>query len=192
MLSLTQRTAKLNQDHAGSSDEKDGKVTRYLKFGLEDVPVDENELGAITGEPHAYRSLYNTGGAQPLPYFRCFKPLELLEDVKGACVEVRLHGGTEFKLTDCHLSKIRLMPFDGGVTLLSCKVECESPLDKRLAELVKNFGEIVDVTIHSGATKTDQVDLPLSTIGTNESPETGDAKPRGRKGKGRNGTHAPH
>ncbi len=185
MLSLTQRTAKLNQDHAGSSDEKDGKVTRYLKFGLEDVPVDENELGAITGEPHAYRSLYNTGGAQPVPYFRCFKPLELLEDLKGACVEVRLHGGTEFKLTDCHLSKIRLTPSDGGNTLLSCKVECESPLDKRLAELVKNFGEIVDVTIHSGATKTDQADLPLSTVGDNEQPE-GKRKPgRPRKGEAR-------
>jgi len=186
MFALTSRPAKLNQDHSGSSKEKDGRVTKFLNFGLEDVPLDETDLGAVTNNAYAYRAMYNLNGAQPEPFFDCFKPREMTEDVENACVEIRLHGGTEFKFTNCTVSKIRLKETKGGITHLSCRVLTESPLNASLAELVQNMGEIIDVAIHGSAPQ-DQAQMSLNTHGDGEEAEQGENKPRGRGRKGRNG-----
>lgn len=185
MLSLSLRSARLNQDHRGSSKEKDGEITKTLNFGLDEVEVDEQEIGAITGEPHAARALLNTSKHGKRPFFSCFKPRQFNEDVENAAITVRLRGGSEYKFVGCHLSKIRLKISDEGVMTLSFKILTAPALDARYAEFIANFGEMVDVEIH-GTQASDQKSLPLSTIGTNDAPETSDAKPRGkgRKGKG--------
>jgi hypothetical protein len=188
MFSLSLRPARLNQDYRGKTNEKDGEVTKMLTFGLVEVPLDEAELGAITQRAHAYRSMYDFSGPQPEPFFDCFKPREMKEVVEKACVEIRLHGGSEYKFTGCTLSKIRLTESSGGKTLLSCKVEASPALDDTLSELVANFGEIIDVAIH-GTQASDQKDLPLSTVGTGEEPEKKRKPGRQRKGNGAPATH---
>ena len=48
MLSLTSRTARLNQDYKGKSKEKDGEIAKLLTFGLDEIEIDAQEFGAIT------------------------------------------------------------------------------------------------------------------------------------------------
>lgn len=181
MLSISSRTARLNQDHAGKSKEKDGEITKLLKFGLDEVEIDEQELGAITQEPHAARALINSTKNGKRPTFSCFKPFQFDEDVENAAITVRLRGGNEYKFTACVLSKIRLKFSEEGVPVLSFKVLTAPALDARYAEFIASFGELVDVEIH-GTQASDQKSLPLSTVGTNDAPEAG-SKKRGR-GKG--------
>lgn len=187
MLSLSSRTARLNQDHAGKSKEKDGEITKLLKFGLDEVEIDEQELGAITQEPHAARALINSTKDGKRPTFSCFKPFQFNEDVENAALTIRLRGGSEFKFTACELSKIRVNVSEEGVPVLSFKVLTAPALDARYAEFIAAFGELVDVEIH-GTQASDQKSLPLARIGTGEQPEGDDKPRRGRKSK--NGAEA--
>lgn len=167
MLSLNLRPARLNQDHTGKSHEKDGEITKLLTYGLDDIPLDAQELGVITREPHAARAMYNDDKGVLRPIFTCFKPREFDEDIEGAYVMVRLHGGTEIKHT-------------------SCKVTTAPALDQSLAEFYSQFGEIVDVELR-GEMPGAQKDLPLNTHGTGEQTET----PKKRKPRGPNGGSMP-
>lgn len=192
MLRLDLRPAKLNQDHKGKATEKDGVVSKLLTFGIEDIPIDKDELPVLLGEPHAYAALYNTRKDQvPEPFLKCFKALEFEDGMTGAFVGVRLKGGTELQLKDCKLIKIKIALAVGGVSLMSCKVQCAPDLDDTFTELVDNFGQAVDVEIR-GDLPSDQQDLPLNKHGTGEQSE----KPKGRgRGKGRgkgNGAPATH
>jgi hypothetical protein len=171
MLTLSSRTARLNQDYKGKTKEKDGEVTKLLTFGIDEVELDESELGAITGEAHAHRALVNRTKDGPRPVFTCFKPLQLNEDVENVAVTVRLRGGAEYKFAGCHLSKIRIAVQPSGAVTLSAKVLAIPALDASLADLVANFGELVDVEIH-GTQPSDQAQLPLNSHGTGEQPET--------------------
>lgn len=182
MLSLNMRPARFNQDYRGKTQEKDGTITKKLHFGLDEIGLDETDLGAFTGEAHAYRSLYNTGGAQAEPYLACFKAYAFHEDIDNAAVTVRLHGGTEYKFTGCKLTKIKLRPTSGGVTMVSCKVEATPALDASLAELVANFGEIIDVEMH-GTQPSDQQDLVTEANKFGEGEQSQEPKKRGRPRK---------
>lgn len=184
MLTITSRTARLNQDYRGNSHEKDGQVTKQLFFGLDEIELAETELCAINGDALLYRGLYDTSKAQPVTILKGFKPLELEESIEGAAITVRLRGGTEFKFVGCTLTKIRVNTANAGAPLLSMKVETAPALDASLAELVAAMGELVDAEIHSGTTKTEQQDLPLNRHGEGE--ETDEHATR--KSRKRNGS----
>jgi len=177
MLSLNLRPARLNQDHRGKSKEVNGEVTKLLTFGIDAMLLDESELGALTGVAHAFRSLFDTSGAQPEPVLPCFKPQQFLEDIEGAAVTVRLKGGAEYRFTNCVLSKLRVHVVTGGPQL-SCKVLTAPALDATLAPLVANFGELVDVELH-GSTPSDQKELPLNSHGTGAQSDAAKPKRRG-------------
>ena len=184
MLTISLRTARLNQDHSGKTKEKDGEVTKLLRFGIDEVELDENELGAMTGEPHAARALVNNTKNGKRGFFQCFKPYQFTDefDTETACVTVRLRGGEEFKFTGCKISKQRVAVIhDSGEVVYSCKVQAAPALDARYAQFIASFGELVDVEI-SGAQAQDQKQLPLSKHGEGEAPEQGGK--RGRKGNG--------
>jgi hypothetical protein len=188
MLSLTARTARLNQDYKGKSKEKDGEITKLLTFGLDEIEIDETEFGAITGEPHGARAIIDQTKDGPRPMFKCFKPWQLEEDVENAAVTVRLRGGTEFTFTACRLSKIRFKVNGAGVIEMSCKVLTAPALDAKHAEFIANSGELCDASLN-GTQASDQAQLPLNRHGNGEAPEQGDkAKPRGRPRK--NGSEA--
>lgn len=177
MLTISARTARLNQDYRGNSHEKDGQVSKLLFFGLDEIELAEPELCALNGEPLLFRGLYDTSKPQPVTILKGFKPLELEEGIEGACITVRLRGGSVYRFTDCTLSKLRVNTNNAGAPLLSLKVETAPALDASLAELVASMGELVDAEIH-GTQKSDQQDLPLNTHGTGE--QTDGAKPKKR------------
>lgn len=183
MLTISLRTARLNQDYRGNSHEKDGQVSKLLFFGLDEIELADTELCALNGDPMLYRGLYDTSKAQPVTILKGFKPLELEEGIENAAITVRLRGGAEYRFTGCTLSKLRVNTSNAGAPLLSLKVETAPALDASLAELVASMGELVDAEIH-GAQKSDQQDLPLNSHGTDEQPEQGEEK-RGRRGNGR-------
>ena len=186
MLTISRRTARLNQDYSGKSHEKKGEVTKLLSFGLDEIELDERELGAITGEPHAHRALVNTTKDGPRPVFTCFKPFQLEEDIENVAVTVWLRGDQSFKFTACHLSSNRISVQPSGVPTLSVKILATPALNASLAEFVANMGELVDVEIQ-GAQKSDQAEMPLNTHGNGEQPE---GKPRGRRRKSEDGATA--
>lgn len=190
MLSLTLRPARLNQDHKGKSHEKEGEITKLVTYGLDNIPLDEHEMGVITREPHAARALYNEDKeGVKRPFLACFDPLSLSENIEGAYVMVRLKGGTEIKHSNSKISGISFSRTEGGTTLMSCKVTTAPTLDASLAEFYSQMGEQVDVELR-GEPPGAQADLPLNTHGTGEEPETEKPK-RGKKPKGPNGGSMP-
>lgn len=178
MLTISLRTARLNQDYRGNSHEKDGQVTKQIFFGLDEIELADNELCALNGDPMLYRSLYDTSKPEARCILSGFKALELEEGIESAAVTVRLRGGREFKFVGCEITKIRVNHANAGAPLLSVKVETAPALDASLSEFVASMGELVDVEIH-GAQKSDQQDLPLNSHGTGEQPDQAEAKRRG-------------
>lgn len=172
MLTLTSREAKLATKHSGDCKEVEGKEVRTLTFELQEIMLDDTELNALLGEPHAHRSLYNfqRDGAV-LPFLRCFKALELEQPITGAYVALEF-GGNTLKFAECKLSKIRLTLMEGGDTALSCKVTAEPALDATLAALIERLGGLVFVELR-GLPPTAQRDLPLNQHGEGERPESG-------------------
>jgi hypothetical protein len=188
MLSLNLRPARLNQDHSGKSHEKEGQVTKLLKYGLDDIPLDAQEMGVITQEPYAARALYDEDKqGVKRPFLACFNPLHFNESIEGAYVMVRLKGGKELKHTECKLTGISFTKTEGGTTLMSLKVTTAPALDASLAEFYSQFGEQVDVEIR-GELPGAQKDLPLNSHGAGEQTES--AKPK-RKPRGPNGGSMP-
>jgi hypothetical protein len=180
MLNISTRTARLNQDYKGKSNEREGEVTKLLTFGLDEIELDERELCALNGDPQLHRGIYDTSKPEARCILKGFKPLQLEEDIEGAAVTVRLRGGAEYRFTGCTISKIRVNHANPGQPLLSCKVKTAPALDASVAEFIANMGELVDVELH-GSQKTDQQDLPLNSHGTGE--QTDGAKPKKRNGQ---------
>lgn len=178
------RPAKLNQDHKGKGHEKEGVATQLLTFGLLDIPLDDQEIAVVTGEPHAYAALYNTRKDMVAePFLKCFAALRFKDKIKGAYVKVRVMGGQEFEFTDCTLTPPEFELTEGGTTLMSFKVECAPALDKNYPVFISHLGQSCDVEIRSDL-PTDQKDLPLNSHGEGEQPEAGKGKGKGR-GRGR-------
>jgi hypothetical protein len=187
MLTLTNREAKLATKHSGDAKEVDGNELRTLTVELQEVMLDDTELNALLGEPHAHRSLYNTArDGSVSPFLRCFKALELEKPIDGAFVKLEFDG-REITFTSCKLSKIRLELREGGDTALTCKVTAEPVLDASLAPLIQRCGHTVFVELR-GEPPTAQQDLPLNRHGADEQPEQG-ARKRGRRGNGQARAH---
>ena len=178
MLTLDRRTCEIADDYAGKGIERDGQKIRTITVRLDKIELEERELNALLGEPHAYRSLYNISGDRVTPFLRCFKALEFDKALEGVYVALT-YGLDEHEMvfTDCKLSKLKLALLEGGKTSMSCKVTITPTLDDTLAELFEQFGTSIECEIRAEV-PTAQQDLPLNTHGVGEQPAT---KRAGRK-----------
>lgn len=191
MIRLDYRPAKLNQDHSGKGHEADGVQSKVLTFSILEIPLDEGELCAFTGDPYAGRLLFNAkkdGLKEPtMPWIGTIYPDIKL---KGALVKVRLLGDRVYEFKDCKVDGITFDRVLGGTTQIACKGSCTPNLDSTFPAFIAALGENCDIAIDSEL-PTDQQDLPLSRHGEGEQPELGEKKTkrgngrgRGRKGKG--------
>lgn len=195
MFVLHERLAILAGDYSGKKKiEKGGQALNLLTFELEGIPLDEQEVNAFFGHPHAYQRLHcyvKTGDNYETdlklePFLPGLKSLELRKPLEGACVALR-YGISDDRLlnfTDCKLSKITISLGDNGETALSCKVTSAPALDETLAELFEQFGKPIKVEIRSYPPEA-QKEMPLNQHGEGEQPEA--PSPQERRGKGKRG-----
>lgn len=171
MLTLDLRSCDITDKYSGTAVQRDGQKIRTLTFQLENIELEERELNALLGEPHAYRSLYNISGDRVIPFLRCFKAMEFDKAIEGAYVELTYgpNDTGEMSFVDCKLSKLKLTLHEGGKTAMSCKVTTAPTLDDTLAELFEQFGTTIQCEIRAEV-PTAQQDLPLNTHGVGEQP----------------------
>lgn len=172
MLTITQRECRLGAKYSGKLVEKDGDEHRTVKFELENIVLEANELNALLGEPHAHRALYDTSRSGVRPFLKCLKALELAKACESARVTLSWSMGAEqVVFPDAKLTKLKLELQEGGLTAMSCVVESEPALDETLTELLARLGHGIEVEIHAeqyGA----QQDLQLGNrFGEGEQPD---------------------
>lgn len=189
MLTLAKRTAKIgNAINTRAEMHGEDSVTA-LDIPLTDIMLDARELNAIMREPHAHNVLFDQsgvamGGRIVQPVFQHIKPLQLAEKIEGASIVIT-HGidNQELRLVNINLAKVRLEPCVGGLTAMSCTVQCTPDLDAGIASLLERLNSTVEVEIDCGEFGKQQ-DLPLNKAREGEEPERGAEKPKGR-GKGK-------
>lgn len=185
MLTLTRRACWLGCDWSGKVMQEDGRIIRTLSFQLDKLLLNERELNALLGEPHAWSSLYNDSPDGPMPFLKCFKSLEFEKEIDTAAVT--LYYGLEIieqQFVGVTLSKMKLALNDGGLTAFTCKVKTAPTLDETLARLFEHFGDSIEAEL-TLLPPNSQRDLPLNTFGGNN--VAGDALAARGLGKGREG-----
>ena len=184
MMHITQRTCVLGGKFSGKK-VKD-REARSIQLELSGIMLDENELNSLLGEPHAHRSIYNTNGKEITPYLKRLKALELSNSWEGAEVTLWYSGATlRLDLPKAKLTKIRLTPLTGGETHMSCNVESEPTLDRKLVDLIERVGSGIECEIRADHPE-EQEDLPLNSHGTGERPidgTTGKSREMSRTGR---------
>jgi hypothetical protein len=171
MLSLSQRPCKLDEKYGGKK--LPGANVRTLKLGLREIPIDENELNALFGQAHAYRSIYDTGSDPITPYLQGIKAHELEDAWENAHVVLWYEmGATKIELKKAKLTKIRVTPREGGESWLAVSIEGEPPLNRKLAEIIERTGTDIECEI-SAASKADQQQLALNRFGGDSRPPVG-------------------
>lgn len=185
MLTITRRGCWLGNDYSGKVTEEDGRVIRTLVFQVENLMLDERELNALLGEPHAWAALYNDSPDGPVPFLKCFKSLEFEKDIDTAAIKIMYGLDSVQEFVGITLSKIKLALREGGQTAMSCKVRTAPTLDERLAHLFEHFGNPIECEL-TLLPPNAQKELPLNTHGLGETDESNKPKGRGR-GKGREG-----
>jgi hypothetical protein len=110
--------------------------------------------------------------------FKHIKALSLADKIEGATVTI-IHGveAVQLRLVAVKLAKIKLEPCIGGLTCMSCTVQCTPDLDEGIAALLSRLDTVVDIEIDCGDFGKQQ-DLPLA-----DSAEPKQAKRRGRPAK---------
>ena len=186
MLTIHRRACWLGNDYSGKVVEEDGRIIRTLVFQIDELLLDERELNALLGEPHAWSSLYNDSPDGPVPFLKCFKSLEFEKSIDTANVKVMYGIDAMQEFAGVELSKIKLALRDGGRTSMSCKVRTAPTLDETLAHLFEHFGNPIEAELMLLPPNA-QKELPLNTHGLGEN-NVGTARRKSRgRGKGREG-----
>jgi len=182
--------------------------TRTEKHGDEDVPAVDipvagimltaEELGALVGDAYAHKALFDTKGKRMDPALPYFESFQLKHKFEGAAVDFELglhkqHVG----LDGAKLAGIKLTPRAGGLTEMSCKVQCVLHAADDVGQLIQHLNreaqiEVTDAAQVEEKASSKQQDLPINNFGDGEQPEgdTGKGKRRGRKP--RDGAEATH
>lgn len=188
MLSLTQRPCMLGDKYGGKK-RKDEDI-RTLKLELKEIEIDRAELNALLGEAHAFEAIYDTSANPVRPYLACIKAIELKSAWEGAVVTLWYEmGQTRVDFKNAKLSKIKIEPRLGAETVMSCTLEGEPTLDKKVVELIDRIGTGIECELRADRPEA-QADLPLNTHGAGEQPDTParSGKSGGRRGR-RPGAH---
>jgi hypothetical protein len=166
-LKLTQRPAKVgNQIQSRSETHGNDSVTAF-DIPFKGVMLTAEELNDITGEAHAFNSLFDTSGGLEKPLFDCFKAFALRHKFQGGTVKIK-HGleAEEIVLTACKIAKIKLEPKTGGMTECCFTVQTIPTLDERAAHLLECLNSEVEIEISAELSAEDaQRDLPLDVSG---------------------------
>lgn len=185
MLTLGRRPAKIGTAIQSRRELHGETPVTALDIPLTDIMLDANELNAILREPHAHNVLFDEsgvgmGGRIQQPVFKYINALSLSDKIEGANVTI-VHGveAIELRLSAVKLAKIKLEPRVGGLTAMTCTVQCTPDLDDGIAGLLGKLDSVIDVEIDCGDFGKQQ-DLPLADVRQEDA-----AKPkrRGRAGK---------
>lgn len=181
MLTLSKRPAKIGVA-INSRRELHGETpVTALDIPLGDIMLDAAELNAILREPHAHNVLFNEsgvamGGRISEPVFKHISALALADKIEGATVTI-VHGveAIELRLAPVRLAKIKLQPQVGGLTAMTCTVQCTPDLNAGIAALLERLDTVVDVEIDCGEFGKQQA-LPLGAQPQPEKPKRGRRK----------------
>lgn len=165
MLSLTKRTAKVGNAIQSRSEMHGEDSVTAIDIPLADIMLAATELNAIMREPYAHNALFNhraAAGGLVEPLLKHVKPLALDEKIEGASITIT-HGveAEVVRLAPVKLAKIKLDPKLGGLTAMSCTVQCTPDLGEDIAHLLERLNSTVDVEIDGGEFGA-QAELPLS------------------------------
>jgi hypothetical protein len=169
MLTLTQRLGTLDpKAKLATRTAKDGEEYSQLVFEVTELEVDESEVNALRSSPHAYRAMKSLFEAD-----KGIKAIEFDEKIEGATVVVRLaavsaQNGPEFTFSDCRIDKLKLGRLESDALHLRYRVTAKPALNSLFGELVARFGHTAMIELR-GESPNAQADLPLNSVGANES-----------------------
>lgn len=135
--------------------------TRAELHGDEDVPACDIPLEGITLSREELDALLGAGthkalfaapkkGAPPEPRFRQLKPFVLRDKYEDCTVSLALGiNREEVTLDECKLARITLEPQVGGMTALSCQVQC-APTVETMATVIAHMNGEADVELALG------------------------------------------
>lgn len=169
MLILPQRLGTLDpKAKLATRTAKDGEEYSQLVFEVTELDVDENEVNAMRSSPNAYSAMKSLFEAD-----KGIRAVEFDEKIEGATVIVRLaavsvKNGPEFTFNDCRIDKLKLGRQESDALKFSYRVTAKPALNGQFGELVSRFGHTAMIELR-GESPGAQQDLPLNTVGANES-----------------------
>jgi hypothetical protein len=175
MFSINDRGATIGANINSRGEHHGDELVTAIDIPLEEIMLDERELCALLGEPLAWRALFNAerGGGHVLPLFPKIKPIGLKEKIEEASVTINFGLDDWIRVVPAKIAKIQLEPREGGLTAMSCSVQCTPELTEPLAHLLGKLKHDVSVTIDGGQFGA-QEELPLNTAGEGEANEPHD------------------
>lgn len=145
---------------------------------LEGISLDERELNSLTDDPRMHQRLYSAGldGGLAKPTLGDFEPLQLREKLEGVSAELYVGMAEDVVRVSGTLTGVTLTAQDGGMTLLSAKLQIVPDIAKQAPLLLAFQGHEISVELHGG-TKAEaakgQEDLALPGAPAPEKPRRG-------------------
>lgn len=141
---------------------------KVLDIDLEQIELEKAEVNSLLGEPRAWESLFNTVNGKSEPFIKCIKGLQLAESIDQAFVGLTYGVKARLvELKDVKLSKVVLELLEGRV-FMSCKVRGPAVLDEQFGNFMDKLGDSIECEMRFEQPG-QQKDLPLNTVGANES-----------------------
>jgi hypothetical protein len=164
-MHLSKRQAKIGNQIPSRGEMHGDETVTALDIPLTDLMLDETELGEIMCQPRASAALFNDGNGTREPFFQNIKPIALVDKIEGATVTIT-HGveNESIKLINVRLAKVKLEPCVGGLTAMSCTVQCTPDLNESVAKLLGRLNSTVDVEVECDYGK--QAELPMERHAT--------------------------
>lgn len=148
MLSISKRPARLGSSINTRAERHGDDNVTALDIPLSEIMLTAEELNALMQEPHAHNVLFDhaKGGSLIEPVFEQVPFLPLAGKIEDATVTLGFND-EELQLVPCNLKRLRLVPRVGGLTSLSCLVQCVPKLDSLVARLLERLNSDVSVSI---------------------------------------------
>lgn len=187
MLTISSRPCQLGTSINTRTEMHGDESVPACDIPLVGITLDAEELGTLLGEPRAHKALFKPERGHDEPLFPQIEPIALSDKIEDASVIIGLNSG-EVHLEGVKLKGLTLKPMNGGLTLLSLKVQASGEdIAEKVGELVNCLDHTVTIEIHGGERVTKdskQQDLPINQFGEGEQPEQGEKRRRAKKSKG--------
>lgn len=164
MLNISQRLATLDpKAKAATRTAKDGEEYSQLILEVSEIDLEENEINALSNSPNAYSALKAMFVACPT-----VMSVDIGEKLESASVVIRTaavseSNGPEFTFTDCRIDKMAVnREMKGGF-----RITAKPSLDSKFGQLIERLSHTVMIQV-SGASASDQTELPLNSAGASE------------------------
>jgi hypothetical protein len=169
VLSITEKPCRTGTHLSARVEFKGDDKSTAIDFTLKEIMLESKELNAFLQDPHAHQRLFDTPhpGALFQPGMPMIAALPVREKIEGVFVEIVLTAETTLRLAKANLARISLERQVGGLTAMSCQVQCTPKLDSSIAQLLAKLDAEVEVTIGQ-----EQAELDLSGAGEGDETET--------------------